>query len=135
MKSPQAEAQLLERALLQERDAPSPHVTEDHVRAHYEAHQDTFGPLPEDPTARAQAWQTVAFEIRQQLFWRFAGTVFTGLGQIAPDLDDFDDDNLLWSAGFGLRFRLTEQNRMNYRADAAWGRDGFEFYFSLTEAF
>jgi hypothetical protein len=41
----------------------------------------------------------------------------------------------LWSAGFGLRFRLTEQNRMNYRADAAWGRDGFEFYFSLTEAF
>ena len=74
-------------------------------------------------------------EIRQQLYWRFAGTVFTGLGQIAPDFGDFDDDNLLWSAGFGLRFRLTEENRMNYRADAAWGRDGFEFYFSLTEAF
>ena len=75
------------------------------------------------------------FEVRQQLFWRFAGTAFTGLGQIAPDFSDFDDDNLLWSAGFGLRFRLTEENRMNYRADAAWGRDGFEFYFSLTEAF
>jgi len=74
-------------------------------------------------------------EIRQQLFWRFAGTVFAGLGQVAPAIDDFDDKRLLWSAGLGLRFRLTEQNRMNYRSDIAWGRDGFEFYFSITEAF
>ena len=74
-------------------------------------------------------------ELRQHLYKRLAGTVFAGLGQVAPAIDDLSDDRLLWSAGFGLRFRLTEQNRMNYRADAAWGRDGFEFYFSLTEAF
>ncbi len=74
-------------------------------------------------------------ELRQHLFWRFGGAVFTGLGQVAPAIDDFDGNNLLWSAGFGLRFRLTEQNRMNYRTDVAWGRDGFEFYFSITEAF
>ncbi len=74
-------------------------------------------------------------ELRQHLFWRFAGAVFTGFGQVAPAIDDFDDENLLWSAGFGLRFQLTEQNRMNYRTDVAWGRDGFEFYFSITEAF
>jgi hypothetical protein len=74
-------------------------------------------------------------ELRQQLFWRFGGAVFAGLGQVAPALDDFDGNRLLWSAGLGLRFRLTEQNRMNYRSDIAWGRDGFEFYFSITEAF
>ena len=74
-------------------------------------------------------------EIRQHLFWRFAAAAFTGLGQVAPAIDDFSDDKLLWSAGLGLRFRLTEENRMNYRSDVAWGRDGFEFYFSITEAF
>jgi hypothetical protein len=74
-------------------------------------------------------------ELRQHLFWRFAGAAFAGLGQVAPALDDFESKKLLWSAGFGLRFQLTEQNRMNYRTDLAWGRDGFEFYFSITEAF
>ncbi len=74
-------------------------------------------------------------ELRQHFWRRIGGTVFAGLGQVASAIDEFDDDHLLWSAGFGLRFQLTEQNRMNYRADAAWGRDGFEFYFSLTEAF
>jgi outer membrane protein assembly factor BamA len=74
-------------------------------------------------------------ELRQLLFWRVGGAVFAGLGQVAPDLGDFDTDTLLWSAGFGLRFRLTERNRMNYRTDLAWGRDGLEFYFSITEAF
>jgi hypothetical protein len=74
-------------------------------------------------------------ELRQHLFWRFGGAVFAGLGQVAPSVGGFDSDKLLWSAGLGLRFRLTEENRMNYRADAARGRDGFEFYFSITEAF
>jgi outer membrane protein assembly factor BamA len=74
-------------------------------------------------------------ELRQHLFGRFAGAAFAGLGQVAPAIDEFDGDRILWSAGFGLRFQLTEQNRMNYRSDIAWGRDGFEFYFSITEAF
>jgi hypothetical protein len=74
-------------------------------------------------------------ELRQHLFWRFTGAAFTGLGQVAPDIDEFSDDKLLWSTGIGLRFQLTEQNKMNYRSDIAWGRDGFEFYFSITEAF
>ena len=74
-------------------------------------------------------------ELRRPLFWRFGGTVFTGLGQVAPELDELDDDNLLWSAGFGLRFQLTRESPLNYRTDVAWGRDGFEFYFSLGEEF
>ena len=74
-------------------------------------------------------------ELRQLLFWKIGGAVFAGLGQVAPELGQFETDTLLWSVGFGARYRLTENNRMNYRTDLAWGRDGFEFYFSITEAF
>ena len=61
--------------------------------------------------------------------------VFGDLGQPFDHTHEIAMANLLWSAGFGLRFRLTEKNRMNYRADIAWGRDGYEWYVSLTEAF
>jgi len=74
-------------------------------------------------------------EIRQHLFWRVGAVAFAGLGQIAPTIGDLDGDQLLWSAGLGVRFRLTDENRMNYRTDFGWGRNGFEFYFSLTEEF
>ena len=52
-----------------------------------------------------------------------------------PEIDDLEEDNLLWSAGFGLRFQLTRESPLNYRTDVGWGRDGFEFYFSLGEEF
>jgi hypothetical protein len=74
-------------------------------------------------------------ELRRPLFWRFSGVTYAGLGQVAPELGELDDHNLLWSAGFGLRFQLTRESQLNYRSDVAWGRDGFEFYFSLGEEF
>lgn len=74
-------------------------------------------------------------ELRRPLFWRFSGVTYAGLGQVAPELDELNDDSLLWSAGFGLRFQLTRESQLNYRSDVAWGRDGFEFYFSLGEEF
>ncbi len=74
-------------------------------------------------------------ELRRSLFGRFGGVVYAGLGQVGPEIDALESDNLLWSAGFGLRFQLTKENPLNYRADAGWGRDGFEFYFSLGEEF
>ena len=74
-------------------------------------------------------------ELRQEIWGRIGGAAFAGLGQVASSVDELDGDRLLWSAGFGLRFRLTEENPLNYRTDAAWGRDGFEFYFSISEAF
>jgi hypothetical protein len=74
-------------------------------------------------------------ELRRPLLWRFGGVVYGGLGQVAPKLSELDGDNLLWSVGFGLRFQLTRESPLNYRADVGWGRDGFEFYFSLGEEF
>ena len=63
------------------------------------------------------------------------GVVYPGLDQVGPEIDDLETDNLLWSAGFGLRFQLTKENPLNYRTDVGWGRDGFEFYFSPGEEF
>ncbi|MBW2243168.1 MAG: BamA/TamA family outer membrane protein [Deltaproteobacteria bacterium] len=74
-------------------------------------------------------------ELRQHIYKRLGGVAFAGLGQVAPKIGKLDTENILWSAGFGVRFRLTEENRMNYRSDVAWGRNGFEFYFSLSEEF
>ena len=74
-------------------------------------------------------------ELRQWIWRRFGGVVFAGLGQVAPAIDEFKSDALLWSVGLGIRFQLTEKNRLNYRTDLAWGRNGFQFYFSLSEAF
>ncbi len=74
-------------------------------------------------------------ELRRTIYKRFGGVVYTGLGQVGPSIDDLEGDNLLWSVGFGLRFQLTKQSPLNYRTDLGWGRDGFEFYFSLGEEF
>ena len=74
-------------------------------------------------------------ELRRSIYKRLGAAVFTGLGQVGPSLDDLESDDLLWSAGFGLRFQLTRESPLNYRSDLAWGRDGFEFYFSLGEEF
>jgi hypothetical protein len=74
-------------------------------------------------------------ELRRSIYKRIGGAVFAGLGQVGPSLDDLKSDNILWSVGFGLRFQLTKQSPLNYRTDVAWGRDGFEFYFSLGEEF
>jgi hypothetical protein len=74
-------------------------------------------------------------ELRRHLIGRFGGVAYAGLGQVGPEIDDLESDNLLWSAGFGLRFQLTRNSPLNYRTDVGWGRDGFEFYFSLGEEF
>ena len=74
-------------------------------------------------------------EYRRHLFSRVGGVVFAGLGQVAPDYSSFHADNLLPSGGLEVRFRLTEKNRMNYRIDVGWGRNGVQFYFAISEAF
>jgi hypothetical protein len=73
--------------------------------------------------------------VRARLFWRFGAVTFAGLGQVTSAIDELSDANLLWSAGLGPRFRRTEKNPLHDRTDIAWGRDGFEFYFSIGEAF
>ena len=66
---------------------------------------------------------------------RLSGVVVGGVGEVFPQLGDISADDVLFNGGFGLRYRLTKENPLNYRIDFAWGRDGFEVYFSISEAF
>ena len=60
---------------------------------------------------------------------------FAGVGEVAPDPASLTADDLLWSAGAGLRFRIARDNPVNFRIDLAEGKDGTTFYMSVTEAF
>ena len=77
---------------------------------------------------------TLQAEYRRRL-GRFGVTAFAGVAQIAPSPGDLSTEDLLAAAGVGLRFRLTKQFPINYRADVAYGRDGVQAYFSVGEAF
>lgn len=66
----------------------------------------------------------------------FGGMVaFAGVGGVDEDLDGFDFENPLPSAGVGLRFMLSEENRLNLGVDYAVGKDSDAWYFSVGESF
>ena len=75
-------------------------------------------------------------ELRRQLFWRFNGVLFGGVGQVGNTLADFDEGGLKYTGGAGLRFRFNRRDRLNVRFDYGVGRDGSTgFYFNFGEAF
>jgi hypothetical protein len=84
---------------------------------------------------RDQLMLGAELEYRRELRGRFGGVAFAGLGQVAPDLSDLDGDNLLPSAGVGLRIRLTEENPLYYGIDVAVGKNETILYFKLGQAF
>jgi hypothetical protein len=84
---------------------------------------------------RDEATVAGELELRRRLLSRLHVVAFTGLGQVAAGVGRLSSDKLLWSAGAGVRFQLTQSSELHYAIDGAWGRDGFEFYFSLGQAF
>ncbi|UOG75568.1 outer membrane protein assembly factor [Hymenobacter tibetensis] len=75
-------------------------------------------------------------ELRRQLFWRFNGVLFGGVGQVGNTLADFDEGGLKYTGGAGLRFKFNRRDRLNVRFDYGVGRDGSTgFYFNFGEAF
>lgn len=73
-------------------------------------------------------------EYRVPLFWRFKGTVFASVGEVASHFDSALFEEIEAAIGAGGRFRLTDSG-IHGRLDVAYGRTGFEFYMSLGEAF
>jgi hypothetical protein len=62
--------------------------------------------------------------------------VFAGVGQVAPSFGDMNSDSLLPSGGFGIRWMAAPKNKVNVRADVAWGKyEDALFYLSVGEAF
>jgi len=74
-------------------------------------------------------------EYRLQLPKRFGLAAFFGLGEVAPDIASFNNDNLKPGGGGGLRFLLAKKNHVNLRVDYAAGLQGGGLYLGVAEAF
>ena len=69
-------------------------------------------------------------------FWKRWGMVaFAGVGEVAAKLDELNTQDLLPSAGAGLRFMVSEKNRVNISVDYARGKEGDAVYFYIGESF
>ena len=80
----------------------------------------------------ATALQT---EFRFPIIWRLEAAAFFGFGQVFRAFDDLSFDNLVWTAGGGLRFLIDVRERSVVRLDVGGGPDGFGFIFAFGEAF
>jgi outer membrane protein assembly factor BamA len=80
----------------------------------------------------------VQTEWRQDIAGPWGWVAFTGAGQVADDLSGLGSKNILASSGAGIRYRLTEQQRVNVRLDFGWSRDNGNTpstYLYILEAF
>ena len=69
------------------------------------------------------------------LWWRFGLVGFLGFGDVSSDVKDFALSDLKHSLGFGLRYFLNPEEKLNIRLDLAYGKDSSGFYITLFEAF
>ena len=84
---------------------------------------------------RDRAMLTGQAEYRLELWKRIGVVVFGGAGEVAESFGKFTGGSVLPSGGAGLRYRLTEENHVNLRADYAWGKNSSALYISIAEAF
>lgn len=78
---------------------------------------------------------TTQVELRLPLFWIFGGTVFTGLGEVAPDYGAYTWNGIKWTYGAGLRLMVNEATRTNLRFDVGFFEKHPLFFFTFSEAF
>jgi len=74
-------------------------------------------------------------EYRFPVWWRFGMVTFAGLGDVARDFRHINFDEFKYSAGAGLRFKISPREGANLRADIAFGQGTVGFYFTANEAF
>ena len=78
---------------------------------------------------------TTQAEYRLQLPKRFGLAAFFGVGEVAPELGAFNNDNLKPGGGAGIRYMVAKKNHVNLRVDYAVGLQGSGIYMGVTEAF
>ncbi|WP_080238683.1 BamA/TamA family outer membrane protein [Spirosoma rigui] len=66
---------------------------------------------------------------------RWGGTLFGGLGTVAPSVSQFRVNQIRWAVGGGARFLFFQKKDVYLRADLGITREGTGLYFSLGEAF
>ncbi len=71
-------------------------------------------------------------EYRLPIFWRVGAVFWGGVGSVAPEINELNED-LLTSVGVGLRFKI--KDKVNIRTDIGFGSDETAFYFHVNEVF
>lgn len=74
-------------------------------------------------------------EYRVMFSPRIGAAAFFGVGTIFGRENDFLKGPILPAGGFGIRYAMIPDRRINARLDFAWGIDSFSVYFALGEAF
>ena len=86
---------------------------------------------------RYRDMKTIVVQMEHRLLlWRKFGLVgFVGAGDVAEKMSSFALNDLKHSIGFGLRYMLNPDEKMNVRLDYAIGKDSSGFYITALEAF
>jgi outer membrane protein assembly factor BamA len=74
-------------------------------------------------------------ELRFPIYWIFSGTLFSGLGEVAPKLRNYTLQGIKWTYGAGLRLNVNQATRSNVRFDIGFFEHKPLFFFNFTEAF
>ena len=74
-------------------------------------------------------------EFRWNFYRRLGLAAFGGVGWAVDKFSEFSLSDALPAAGFGLRFMMVPEYRINVRVDYARGKDDEGFYFMIGEAF
>ena len=79
-------------------------------------------------------------EFRFPIAWIFGGTVFGGMGQVAPDYASYKLNGWHWTTGIGIRIMVDSAHKTNLRFDIGFSRDHQFiwrqlYFFTFSEAF
>ena len=61
--------------------------------------------------------------------------LFTGIGNVYDDLEDIDLKEIKTATGLGVRIKIKDNPRINFRIDVAFSNESQGTYFTLMEAF
>jgi hypothetical protein len=74
-------------------------------------------------------------EYRFPLFWRLGMATFAGIGDVFDKPSDISFSTVKYSIGTGLRYAINPSQKLNSRLDVGYGREGFNIYLMIGEAF
>jgi outer membrane protein assembly factor BamA len=84
---------------------------------------------------RNETMATLQAEYRWRFYKKWGMVAFAGVGEVAESWSDYNLDDLLPSAGVGLRFKLSKTTDLNLSVDYAVGKDSDAWYFYVGESF
>ncbi len=74
-------------------------------------------------------------EYRVPILRKLGMVGFLGFGDVADKVDNFVLNNFKYSAGFGFRYLLNPQEKINVRLDFGFCNESFGVYIAVSEAF